>query len=188
MNATKLLILKAARRVLIKEGSSGFSMRKVASEAAITLSNVQYHYKTRDDLLDGLLESYIEDFRRLISTYSEQSTSGQDNLRHLIQNILREQAENDEIRFSLAITSFAEQSEVNNHLNDFYEEFYTLVANFLGQLTGKPNYSPGITRGASVLVPFINGYGVASKSLGLDSDELAQELTEIVWLIIHRND
>jgi len=66
MNSTKNRILQAARTVLINQGSGGFSMRKVAAEAAITLGNVQYHYKTKTDLLSGLMVWYVDENRQAL--------------------------------------------------------------------------------------------------------------------------
>lgn len=188
MNSTKELILEAARGVLIREGSSGFSMRKVAEEASISLSNVQYHYKTRDDLYHGLLGVYTSHLKGILSTYFDHSSSGEENLRRFIQGILLEEAQEDEIRLALAITAFAEKTVTNNHLNDFYGEFYSLISDFLAQIAEKPTDSADITRGASLLVTFINGYGIVSNQLGLEADDMVQELTKIIWGAINDSD
>ena len=48
-------ILHAARALLAAEGYAGLSMRKVAAEVGISLSNVQHYYQSKDALLEALL-------------------------------------------------------------------------------------------------------------------------------------
>jgi AcrR family transcriptional regulator len=53
-------ILLAARRLLASEGYAGLSMRRVAQEAGMSLSNVQHYYGSKDVLVEALL-LYIMD-------------------------------------------------------------------------------------------------------------------------------
>ncbi|WP_020655651.1 TetR/AcrR family transcriptional regulator [Massilia niastensis] len=48
-------ILQAARGLLAAEGYAGLSMRRVAQEAGMSLSNVQHYYGSKDLLLEALL-------------------------------------------------------------------------------------------------------------------------------------
>ena len=56
-------ILQAARRLLAVEGYAGLSMRRVAQEAGMALSNVQHYYPSRDLLLEALLLSIMDEFQ-----------------------------------------------------------------------------------------------------------------------------
>ena len=53
-------ILRAARRLLAAEGYAGLSMRRVAQESGMSLSNVQHYYASKDVLVEALL-LYIMD-------------------------------------------------------------------------------------------------------------------------------
>jgi AcrR family transcriptional regulator len=64
MDDTKRSILTAGRTLLIRDGAGGFSMRKVAIAAGISLGNLQYHYKTKDDLLEGMLDWFLIEYTR----------------------------------------------------------------------------------------------------------------------------
>jgi AcrR family transcriptional regulator len=48
-------ILRAARTLLAADGYAGLSMRRVAAEVGISLSNVQHYYQSKDALLEALL-------------------------------------------------------------------------------------------------------------------------------------
>ena len=48
-------ILQAGRAMLAADGYAGLSMRKVACEVGISLSNLQHYYNSKDALLEALL-------------------------------------------------------------------------------------------------------------------------------------
>ena len=48
-------ILHAARALLAADGYAGLSMRRVAAQVGIRLSNVQHYYQSKDALLEALL-------------------------------------------------------------------------------------------------------------------------------------
>lgn len=181
MNSTKNRILQAARTVLINQGSGGFSMRKVAAEAAITLGNVQYHYKTKTDLLSELMLWYVAVNRHALLQTMAELGAGKEGLRAFILAVLKDESDSDEIKLSLAIVACAEEEALTNQFAAFYEEFYALLADFLGRIAGKPAESASIQAGASVLMTVINGYGMVSQQLGINMEVMADELTTMIW-------
>ncbi|WP_321886499.1 TetR/AcrR family transcriptional regulator [Paraburkholderia bannensis] len=62
-------ILCAAIDTFADKGYGELSMRKIAGRAGISLSNLQFHFKTREDLLGAVItrlaSSYIEQYRTL---------------------------------------------------------------------------------------------------------------------------
>lgn len=64
-------ILRAARAVFAREGAAGFSARRVAKEAGLSLGSVQHVFPTSDALLVAMLESvitaYDERYREMVS-------------------------------------------------------------------------------------------------------------------------
>ena len=63
--ATIERILQAARGVLIERGHVGFTTRRVAEAAGISPGNLSYHFPTKRQLLQALIN-------RLVADYSEQ--------------------------------------------------------------------------------------------------------------------
>lgn len=63
VGSTRTVILDAARRRLLAEGHRGVSTRKVADEAGVPLSQLHYHFGSKQGLLLALLEE--ENRRRL---------------------------------------------------------------------------------------------------------------------------
>jgi len=60
---TRTLIIEAARRRLLADGYAGLSTRKVAEEAAVPLSQLHYHFGSKQGLILALFEE--ENQRRL---------------------------------------------------------------------------------------------------------------------------
>jgi len=56
-------VLQAARTLLARDGHAGLSMRAVAQEAGMTLSNVQHYYASKDLLLEALLLNIMDAFQ-----------------------------------------------------------------------------------------------------------------------------
>lgn len=53
-------IIKAARACLLADGYAAVSTRKVADEAGVPLSQIHYHFGSKDDLILGLLRAENE--------------------------------------------------------------------------------------------------------------------------------
>ena len=181
MNLTKQRILQAARAVLIQQGGSRFSMRKVAVEASMTLSNVQYHYKTKTDLLGALLACSLEDYKQTLLHTINQSGSGKAGLSVCLQKMLSAEEDSDEIKLSLAIAVLAEDEAISDQLDAIYEEFYGLLTNFLSCISGHAQQSIQVQKSASLLLTVINGYGTVSHQIGVDSVTFSGDLTDIIW-------
>ena len=61
-NETREQILHAALRILVDEGYRAMSMRRVAAECRLRLGNLTYHFPTREDLVQELLDAVISSY------------------------------------------------------------------------------------------------------------------------------
>ena len=59
-------ILQAAREIFASEGYGGLSMRRVAGQVGVSLSNVQHYYKSKDMLVEALLLDSLNQFQEKI--------------------------------------------------------------------------------------------------------------------------
>lgn len=67
-------ILHAGRNLLAEDGYAGLSMRRVAAEVGMSLSNVQHYYQSKDALLEALLLYTMELFQQKIDAISAAMT------------------------------------------------------------------------------------------------------------------
>ncbi len=56
-------ILQVARHLLATEGYAGLSMRRVAQASGMSLSNVQHYYGSKEQLLEALLLTTMDEFQ-----------------------------------------------------------------------------------------------------------------------------
>jgi AcrR family transcriptional regulator len=67
---TREQILQAALGLLVEEGSRAMSMRRVAAACGMKLGNLTYHFPSREDLIQALLDavvsSYEIEFERIV--------------------------------------------------------------------------------------------------------------------------
>jgi AcrR family transcriptional regulator len=57
--ATRARIVRAARKLIVRDGPSGLTLRAVAGEAGIALSNLQFHFADQDYLLRAVLDAEL---------------------------------------------------------------------------------------------------------------------------------
>ena len=78
-------ILDAAAEVLISEGYNKLTLRQIALQAGITVGNLTYYYRTKEALLQDLLE-------KILSTYLDE-----------IDRIVKSSGDSPEDRFAAAV-------------------------------------------------------------------------------------
>ncbi|MFN3960801.1 MAG: TetR/AcrR family transcriptional regulator [Parvularculaceae bacterium] len=55
-------ILAAGRRVFVRDGHAGLSLRKVAEEANVAVGNVSYYFETKRALIEAVLSEALADY------------------------------------------------------------------------------------------------------------------------------
>lgn len=59
-------ILEAARRKLLSSGIDGLVLRDVAEQLGITHGNLQYYFKTRNDLIEAIFDEEVSKFTEIM--------------------------------------------------------------------------------------------------------------------------
>jgi AcrR family transcriptional regulator len=85
-------ILQVARLIFAREGYAGLSMRRLASELGMSLSNLQHYYQSKDFLLEALLLYTMNTFQEKIDQIAEtmDKSSRIDQLKSTIDMFLEE--------------------------------------------------------------------------------------------------
>ncbi|NLR93781.1 TetR/AcrR family transcriptional regulator [Flammeovirga agarivorans] len=71
MNATKQKILTQSLSLFNEKGISNVSLRAIADKAGISVGNLQYHFKKREDIVEGLYFQLVEKIDGISLTLSE---------------------------------------------------------------------------------------------------------------------
>lgn len=85
-------ILDAAVRVLIEEGYGLFTMRRIAEAADMRLSNLQYYFSSKEDLLNALLKRTVDDYEASLAQITRnRSGSPRAQFQRIIEYLLKDQ-------------------------------------------------------------------------------------------------
>lgn len=74
---TKIKILTAARFLFNDLGFSNVTIRMIASELQMSSGNLNYHFKTRDDILEALYFEMVQEFDKRVEQLGIQEISFQ---------------------------------------------------------------------------------------------------------------
>ncbi|PZQ60824.1 MAG: TetR family transcriptional regulator [Sphingomonas taxi] len=130
-------ILKAALDLLIDEGASAFTVRRIAARCDMKVGNVSYHFPRKEMLVQVLLDDLIESYSHLLEhTVRIPAVSAEEQLRLLIVLCL------DDIRGKRTTRLFSELWALANH-NDFVADrvriFYQRVHDYIGEYVAAIN-------------------------------------------------
>ena len=68
---TRRRLLDAAAAVVRRDGAKALTLDAVAAEAGVSKGGLLYHFKTKRDLLDAMLEGWMEEFAGEIAAADE---------------------------------------------------------------------------------------------------------------------
>ena len=85
-------ILQAARLIFAAEGYAGLSMRRLAAEVGMSLSNVQHYYQSKDLLVEAMLSFTMNTFQNKVDAIARamDSASRIDRLNSTVDMFLEE--------------------------------------------------------------------------------------------------
>ena len=101
-------ILDAAAEVLISQGYKKLTLRQIASQAGITVGNLNYYYRTKEALLKDLLE-------KILSTYLIE-----------IDRIVEASGDSPEVRFVAAVDFLIDDLN-SRRTTGFFPELWALA-------------------------------------------------------------
>ncbi len=185
MDSTKQAIIAAGRQLIVEGGAGDFSMRKVASAAGMSLGNLQYHFKTRDDLLEGMLDWFSYEYTRDLGEMQSVEIRDAADLSVLIHNILEEESGEEEIPFMRALIILADEKRMTKKLDEYFGGLYDIFRAALGAIGGVDPDSPSVHRAASLLLPYVQGYALVRKRLGCDIRCAAGMLGDQIWALLN---
>lgn len=179
-------ILEVAIRVFAAEGGSGFTQRRVASEAGIRLSTLQHYFGTREELLKSTIEEvakrYVTEYREIAR---DKTRPPEARLDRIVDNVFSNLASTDSPvgAFALHVWSLAEHERfAHEMLEEVQREFIELFAGLVAKLNPSLPSSECTLRGGMIdahmlgLIVFVRRGG----DIGPDRESL-RVATKAVW-------
>ncbi|NRB15985.1 MAG: TetR/AcrR family transcriptional regulator [Rhodobacteraceae bacterium] len=182
-----MLILDCALKLLIETGDAGLTLRKLADLAGMRLSNVQYYFKSRDDVLKAMVARYFEACTaNLVQlTKASEAKSPRERVQYLALSGLSHGTEiSDMCRAFREIWAISSRNSVIDQcLMDYYRNFAELMADFAFETQLDEVRR---NRLATLLLTFFEGYSITARSLPLGVDEAAEMLTGLAMSVVER--
>jgi AcrR family transcriptional regulator len=158
-NDTAARIVLAARELLMTEGYAQFSMRNVAARAGLHLANVQYYYKTREDLVKALLDDTGERYR---SSYEElrakAPTDREARFKAVVEFNLKDIATSETRRYFIQLWALLTEIDgrAGHLMNDLYAIDIQQLSDCIADLAPDTDAAE-VRRRASILAAMIEG-------------------------------
>ena len=181
-------ILDEALKLLRKHGDYGLTMRQVAENCNMTLSNVQYYYKTKDVLLKAMADRYFEQCLNEMRTIEtiEDDRHAEKKLLTLLKMFLSHGLKVSEMckvfREYWAISTRNEA--INTYLLTYYQETVNILVSKLNNIAKSDKDAK---KAASIIIPFVEGYSITAMALPERHEVIARMLTNLTINILRRH-
>jgi AcrR family transcriptional regulator len=145
-------ILEVAGDVFIDDGYAAFGLRRVAAAAGMSLSSLQYHFRSIDELLTATVR-YLMDLylNKLVDIAEQQATTPEDRLRNMIEFSLAEIRQPRNARVTFEAWAVAQHHErAREILRVGYELYRDLFAQAIDKIN--PNLRPTELQARAMLV------------------------------------
>lgn len=130
-------IIKAAHTVLIEEGASAFTIRRIATKSGMKVGNVSYHFPRKEMLIKIMLDELLDSYDKLLESEVRQpDIPAEDRLRLIVRLCL------DDIAGKRTTRLFTELWALANHnafVADRVRVFYQRVHDFIGEVVTELN-------------------------------------------------
>jgi AcrR family transcriptional regulator len=158
-NDTAARIVLAARELLMTEGYAQFSMRNVAARAGLHLANVQYYYKTREDLVEALLNDTGERYRNSYEELRAKApTDREARFKAVVEFNLEDIATSETRRYFIQLWALLTEIDgrAGHLMNDLYAIDIQQLSDCIADLVPDTDAAE-VRRRASILAAMIEG-------------------------------
>jgi AcrR family transcriptional regulator len=118
-------ILDAAKATLIEKGIEGLVLREIAEDMGITHGNLQYYFKTKNELLKSLFDEEVNKYTSGLKEAVSLTTSREGRIAAILDSAFQV-LEEQETKLWRILWGVADQSDdlakILQRENDFYEE------------------------------------------------------------------
>lgn len=121
-------IIAAAKQRLITDGQAGLILREIAADMGITHGNLQYYFKTKEDLLQAIFDEEVREYTYSMREAAKQASSKDGIIGAIFESMMQE-IESDQTKLWRVLIGTADQNKVLANIlrreNDFFEDALT---------------------------------------------------------------
>ena len=174
-------IVDCALAIMRDHGNQRLTMRYLAGEVSMSLSNVQYYFANRSLLLRAMIDCYFAQCTEMLRQQFEQSHDKphSQRIRKLLElGLSHGQALTDLCKIFREFWALATRdAEVNRLLIHYYHNFCDEIREYFCDITCSPQQ---IDRVITLLVPYFEGYSIVATAMPASHEDMIDYLTGIV--------
>ncbi|MEJ2654004.1 MAG: TetR/AcrR family transcriptional regulator [Acidihalobacter sp.] len=127
-DANRRRIVDAADQLFYRQGYNRTSFSDIAQAAELSRGNFYYYFKSKDEILEAVIERRREHYAEMLAEWSESESTPRERLRHFVRMLLDGRSEL--LRYgcptgSLTLELAKTQSEQQDHARVLFEVFRT---------------------------------------------------------------
>ncbi len=177
-------ILDVTFELLKNEGDFGVTMRKVATLADMSLSNVQYYFKNKDILLKAVADRYfhqcLQEMERMPALASKTE------IKAMVQKFLSHGYETtDMCRIFREYWAISTRNEViETYLQAYYEKLSVILSDKLQPIACSEQ---ALSKAISLLIAYSEGYSITASALPGAPEVIGEFLSNVVCKCLEGN-
>lgn len=90
---TREQIIDTANRLFYEHGYEHTSFASIAQAVGISRGNFYYHFKTKDEILQAVIEARLSSTRDMLATWSEESSDPLERVRRFVEIVVTNQGD-----------------------------------------------------------------------------------------------
>ena len=127
---TRDQIVEAADRLFYRRGYEHTSFADIASVVRISRGNFYYHFKTKDEILDAVIDARLADTQQMLDRWEAEGKDPADRIRSFIHMLVTNR--NDIKRYGCPVgTLCTELAKLNHTSRDEANKLFTLFRTWL---------------------------------------------------------
>ncbi len=129
---TREQIVEAADRLFYRQGYEHTSFADIAGVVQISRGNFYYHFKTKDEILDAVIDARLAKTRQMLERWEIEGNSPEDRIRSFIHILVANRA--DIKRYGCPVgTLCAELAKLNHSAQGEAKALFTLFRTWLSR-------------------------------------------------------
>ena len=187
VKTTRNQIVEAADLLFYRQGYEHTSFSDIADAVGISRGNFYYHFKTKDEILDAVIETRLADTQKMLNRWEIEGRTPADRIRSFIDILVANRA--DIKRFGCPVgTLTTELAKLNHASQDEANKLFTLFRTWLRRqftLLGRKGDADALA-----MHILARSQGVATLAAAFrDEKFIRQEVRQMYnWLDAHTDD
>jgi AcrR family transcriptional regulator len=144
LHPTVQLILNSALHVLCKYGHAGFTMRRVAAAASISVGNLTYHFPNKHELLQAVISTLVADYSNRIEAFLTNTDIPKGlELESIVRWLFMDSVTEEAVHVARELWAMSLYDEViQRAVDDFYDDLMENIVQMLLRRYPKADIGP----------------------------------------------